>query len=57
MISFLTIVLLILIYLLICCRTHKDYFSPSNKPLEQENTLLMNSPIDDIDYITPVFIY
>ena len=49
--------LLILIYLLIECRTNKDYFSPSNKPVGQENTLLMNSPIDDIDYITPVFIH
>ena len=53
----LLIILLLLLILLIQCRGKKDYFSPSNKPLGQENTLLMNSPIDDIDYITPVFIY
>jgi hypothetical protein len=52
----LIVILLILLILLLQCRTKKDYFSPSNKPVGQENTLLMNSVIDDIDYITPVFI-
>ena len=30
-------------------------FTPSKKPLEQENMLFMNNPFDDMDYQTPMF--
>ena len=51
----LSCILFALVVLFIRCRT-RDGFSPSNKPLEQENTLLMMNPFDNVDYQTPVFL-
>jgi hypothetical protein len=53
----LTAVLMIGIILLLNCymssMKNNEYFSPSTKPFEPENSLLNRNPFDDIDYITP----
>jgi len=58
------IVLLILMILLMLCQMgwlnganmlNINGFTPSKKPLEQENMLFMNNPFDDMDYQTPMF--
>ena len=50
-------ILFILMALLLKCHLHKrDFFTPSKTPLDQENTLFLNSPIDNLDYQTPVFL-
>jgi hypothetical protein len=52
----LSIILVICIILLLrCYESRKEMFSLSRKPMETEWNLLQFSPIDDIDYINPVF--
>ena len=50
-------ILLLLIIMLLSCYNNKarDYFTPSNLPMETENSLLNRNPFDDMDYQTPVF--
>jgi hypothetical protein len=33
----------------------KDGFTLSRKPFEEDNSLFLNNPFDNIDYQTPVF--
>ena len=54
----LSITLLVLIVSLLKCYLDKrqESFSLSTKPFDVENTLLHNSPVDNIDYQTPTFV-
>jgi hypothetical protein len=45
-------VIIILIYLLL---DKAEGFSLSTKPFEEDNTLLLRNPFDDVDYQTPNF--
>lgn len=52
------IIVLMVLYVLMknpygCSR---ERFSLSKRPFEEENTLLMQTPVDHIDYQTPMFI-
>jgi hypothetical protein len=53
----LTAVLMIGIIILLNCymsnKKNNEYFSPSTRPFEPENSLLNRNPFDGIDYITP----
>ncbi len=46
------LLIIVVIYLLFF---RKESFTPSNKPMDHENSLLMNGPFDEVDYQTPAF--
>ncbi len=45
-----------LIGLLLWYVFNREGFSLSNKPLEQDNSHVMQNPYDNVDYRTPVFL-
>lgn len=52
----LVIVFVIMLLCLISCWTNKrEGFSLEKKPFEEDNTLFLRNPYDNIDYVTPVF--
>jgi hypothetical protein len=54
----LVIIFMLALFCLLYCATNKsnrDGFSLSKKPFEEDNTLFLRNPFDDIDYVTPVF--
>jgi hypothetical protein len=47
------VILLVVLYFLF--GDTKEKFTPSNKPMDHENSLFLHGPFDNVDYQTPAF--